>query len=315
MDTIGGVVPTALMLGGIGLAGGVIYLWLYLMEWSGKRPPFTKAFLRTPGESLRRQVDDMTLDLMAYMMMAAALPVLIFSVLAGQAWFGKAPTFATIAISIMIGVISEGYVLYRLFGLLRTRNILRLGWEGEVAVGEELNQLMLQSFRVFHDVPAEGFNIDHVVIGPRGVLAVETKTRSKRLPRQGTEAVKVQFDGKALLFPGYTDSSPLDQAKRQANWLAKWLASATGEPIAVFPVIVLPGWYVDRKATSKNLFVIGSGEIRKAFRQLGNGRLSAEQIQRVSHQIDQRCRTVEAWRPNVGTNRTMFPERAPRASP
>lgn len=45
-----------------------------------------------------------------------------------------------------------------------------------MAAAEEINQLMRQGFTTFHDVPAEpGFNIDHVIVGPTGVFAVETK--------------------------------------------------------------------------------------------------------------------------------------------
>lgn len=33
--------------------------------------------------------------------------------------------------------------------------------------------------RFFHDVPADGFNLDHVVISPRWIYVIETKTISK----------------------------------------------------------------------------------------------------------------------------------------
>jgi hypothetical protein len=296
-----GLLPSALMLGGIGLAGAVIYLGLYRQKRSGKRPPFTKAFLRSPGETLRRQLDENTLDMTAYMMLATLMPVLLFAMEAAQAMFGRPPSMSHALTTILIGVVVEGYVFYRLYRVLAARNPLRLGWEGEIAVGEELNQLMLQGLRVFHDLPAgKGFNIDHVVIGPRGVLAVETKARSKGFPGQGSGAVKVRYDGKSLVFPDHRDSSALEQAKRQAHWLAKWLASATGETVPVFPVIVLPGWYVERTAPSRSVFVIGTGEIQKECRRLGNARLTPEQIQRVAHQVEQRCRTVEPWIPRLG---------------
>ncbi|WP_435550294.1 hypothetical protein, partial [Desulfobacterium sp. N47] len=44
------------------------------------------------------------------------------------------------------------------------------------------------------------------------------------------------------------DTKSLDQACRQAQWLSKWLSSATGESINVQPVVALPGWYVERKS-------------------------------------------------------------------
>ncbi len=54
-----------------------------------------------------------------------------------------------------------------------------LGPDCEMAVGQELNNPMCAGYRVYNDVPAEGLNIDHVVVGRNGVFAVETKGRSK----------------------------------------------------------------------------------------------------------------------------------------
>jgi hypothetical protein len=40
---------------------------------------------------------------------------------------------------------------------------LRAGYDAELAVGQELDKLMREGAWVFHDVPGENFNIDHVV--------------------------------------------------------------------------------------------------------------------------------------------------------
>jgi homoserine kinase len=57
-------------------------------------------------------------------------------------------------------------------------------------VAEEINLLMLDGCRVFHDVPIEPYgNIDHVIVAPSAVYAVETKTRRKRkaLPKNANQ--------------------------------------------------------------------------------------------------------------------------------
>lgn len=102
--------------------------------------------------------------------------------------------------------------------------------------------------RMFHDVQAGSFNIDHVVVSPAGVFAVETKSRRKPPAGGGAENVKVRYDGKALAFPGWTESEPIAQAERQARWLAEHLRKATGESFPVTPVLALPGWYVENVA-------------------------------------------------------------------
>jgi len=68
----------------------------------------------------------------------------------------------------------------RLRPLAQTRACYQLGFQGERYVAEELNQLMADGFHVFHDVPFENYNMDHVLVGPTGVFVVETRQRGSR---------------------------------------------------------------------------------------------------------------------------------------
>jgi hypothetical protein len=48
---------------------------------------------------------------------------------------------------------------------------------------------------VFHDVPGEGFNLDHAVIARSGILVIDTKTCSKP-----DMVAKITFDGQIILL-------------------------------------------------------------------------------------------------------------------
>lgn len=72
-------------------------------------------------------------------------------------------------------VVILAFAMKRLLALLKERKNFVLGLEGELATGEELNKLMLDGCRVFHDVPIKYGNVDHVVIGESGVYCVNTK--------------------------------------------------------------------------------------------------------------------------------------------
>ena len=188
-------------------------------------------------------------------------------------------------------VVAVIFLCRRIATHLRKRRDVTLGLECELAVGQELNQLMLLGCRVYHDFPAEGFNIDHIVIGPAGVYAVETKGRAKPDRGRGAEDVRVVYDGKSLQFPERTETKPIAQAKRQAQWLADWLKSAVGEPVLVQPALALPGWYIDRKG--RDMVVFNSKNPDFLAKPRGERVLSDAMIQRVAHQVEQRCRTVE----------------------
>ncbi len=168
---------------------------------------------------------------------------------------------------------------------------LRNGFDAELAVGQELDQLMRYGAAVFHDFPADGFNIDHVVIAKQGVFAVETKGYTKAIGQNGKVNARVVFDGRTLSFPTWTTSKPLEQAERQAKWLSKWAADAVGEAVDVTPVLALPGWFVER--TGRSAVRVYSGRaLGSLLKNSARRALTQEAIQRVEHQVAQRCRTV-----------------------
>jgi hypothetical protein len=168
---------------------------------------------------------------------------------------------------------------------------LRAGFDAELAVGQELDRLMREGAWVYHDVPGENFNIDHVVVSSRGVFAIETKGYTKPTSLKGREGATVDYDGSSLRFPMWMTSKPLAQAERQALWLAKWISSATGMAIQAIPVVALPGWFV--RITGQGVVRVYNGsQLTGLLRPANDQHLKAEEVQRIVHQVEQRCRTV-----------------------
>jgi len=195
-------------------------------------------------------------------------------------------------IFIILGSAAMLYWLYKLFTIVKKLQQMRLGLEGEMAVGQELNQLMLHEFRVFHDFPADGFNIDHIVVGKTGVFAVETKARSKPATNNRKNDALVEFDGKVLKFPHWSESKPIEQANSQARWLKNWLSNAVGETVFVCPVLAVPGWFITRTAKS-DTFIYNGKSPEGLFTKVSHSTLTHQMIQRICHQLDTKCRDIE----------------------
>jgi hypothetical protein len=271
---------------------GIIYALKYQSKRRRRRTPVTTNLLRSPGDSLRIKIDDMTQDLTIYFSLMPAIPLYFYSVHISESYFGGKPeTYFRVLVSALPAFVCLTLLSIKLIKLLNMRRRLRLAYDAELAVGQEINQLMLCGYSVYHDFPAEGFNIDHVVAGPAGVFAVETKGRAKPITGNGKSDAEVVYDGETLRFPGWVERKPMEQATRQSSWLAKWLSSATGEAINVQPVLTLPGWFV-RRVSSNGIAVINPKIFPSLLKKKGNG-LSDSQIKRIIHQLDQRCRDVE----------------------
>ena len=125
------------------------------------------------------------------------------------------------------------------------------GLLAERVTGMQLNRLVAEGCVVMHDLPAENFNIDHVVIGPRGVYAVETKSFRRPKGKKDQEVHRVNYDGKALRFPDFVNTEAIAQAARQAQWLKRKLRESLGVDVPVLPALALPGWFIDRADASK----------------------------------------------------------------
>ena len=258
-------------------------------------PPIANNLLRSPGESLRREIekmDEQVNDIFVWTFFGPALVMTFF--------FVPTPGLKTATGSsnfeiFVIAIIAIGFALlvWRLIHLINRRRAYRLGFAGERAVGEELNRLMLEGCHVFHDVPMELYgNIDHVIVSRCGIFAVETKTVSKPRLRDGKAGYRVIFDGRFLRFPHRSDGSAVGQAEHQAKRLANFLSQAIGERVSAEGILALPGWMVERKARS-NVKVVNPKEIEKIVLDKSSPTSTEELRKRVAYQLDQRCRDVE----------------------
>jgi hypothetical protein len=262
-------------------------------KMKGYRSPFTNNFLRSPGESLNRQIMEINDKMTEHIVMTLMAPILLYALYMSSLYSRNLKyTASTNMVFIIAGTIFIAYHLFKLIKLTNLRRSYRLGYEGEIAVGQELNQLMRDGYYVFHDFPAKNFNIDHIVVGSPGVFAVETKARSKMPSDNSNIDYKVTYDGNRLHFPKGTDAQSIEQAKRQAKWLSGELSKATGEQVSVRPVLALPGWYVER-TSSNGIAVINPKNFRSIAKPKDGSYLSDQMISRIVHQLEQKCRDVE----------------------
>ncbi len=253
----------------------------------GERTPLTEKLLRPAGYSLQRKLEDLDDSFSGWYM-----GTFLFSLAAVGAIASTPIDFVgRIVFLIIFGVAAAGCTIMA-WRRLNDIRAYRSGLLGEQAVAEQLQELLPFRFQVFHDVPGDGeWNIDHVVVGPAGVFAIETKYRTKRPGKASERDHEAIFDGGKIQFPAGYEVNALEQASRNARWLATMLSKATGERVAVQPMVALPGWLVTLKAKSD--VKVLSGKQVSGFIAREPMRLSDKAIQQISYQLEQRCRDVE----------------------
>jgi hypothetical protein len=203
-----------------------------------RRSPIQEAPLRLPGDSLREQLVELAFNDLLPSLMAATL-LSVMALIEWQAsihhWSRHPVLYGAVAL------VAIAVCIWR-FRLARPRiRDLKLGRDGEISVAALLDDLRAFGARVYHDIPLEVGNVDHVVLSTRGFYAIETKTRSKPTGRRA----EISFQGDHISVDGFKpDRDPLDQVQRNAQRLQGLLARKARKQFEIKGVVLFPGWWV-----------------------------------------------------------------------
>jgi len=297
-DNLLPIVAVALLLVPMFLLIGLVLLWNWLQRRRKRRSPLTSELLRPPGYGCAEKLDALRWDVGGYLMAAIWAPSTLLALFLLQHGVGepmnRPPLIAT---GLVYG--GSGLLLFAVLAVLIVRVLGRIrayrdGRDGELATAQLLEPVIAGGGRVLHDIQGDGFNVDHAVVAPGGIFAIETKHRMKPTTGRGADNAKVRFDGRALRFPDWTDTRTAEQAAAQARWLGERLSRATGLPVQARPIIALPGWYVDNTAKTE-VFAINPKNCQFMLKPYaGRSPLDAETIQRIAHQLEQLCRLPDS---------------------
>jgi len=160
----------------------------------------------------------------------------------------------------------------------------REGREAESWTRGILDRLRRDGWQVVHDIEVDGGNIDHVLVGRHGAVAVETKFRNAGWTLTTSSIEETRFEG-----PPWPVRQPLAQAKRHARSLRALLLAA-GIRTEVQPVLVLWGPRVTgvSAAVIDGVLVGLGGHPDKWVGLLRSRRLSDDQVRSAKKALDLR---------------------------
>ncbi|MEQ6917687.1 nuclease-related domain-containing protein [Halomonas aquatica] len=245
-------------------ATAVIVLALRNLHDARVHSPFDAHPLREPGQSLRDRLD----RAFANLFLDGALgPIVTLAPLVygmGRMLFASEQDWIEWA---LYGALCTLLALVFCFLLIRDFQRIRrlkLGLACELAVGQELERLIRPEehpYFVFHDVPGDGYTIDHVAVTPHGIFVVETRARTPAITPGGQEDNRVVVEAERLRFPGWSERLPLGKTRQATRWLTAWLEHQVGTAVPVKGVLALPGWEIDTSAAPDDLLVVGGGDL------------------------------------------------------
>jgi len=261
---------------------GVLFFRIWSHQRSAKLPIERHKLKRVAAQTLSEQVNDNIVDVIGLIFLSALIVTMPFAIKGIAEVFAGGKFNYFLIVLIILGL---AYVARKLWVKSNYLIKLKLGRDAELAVASELIELQSHGYQVFHDIQANGFNIDHLVVGPNGIFVIETKGRHKRI--KDDTNYKVKFENNHLAFPSWFESKPLEQAQNQANWVNKWLFEATGFNTQVLPILCFPGWFVELK--QRPLFpIVSHKQLVKTILSMRQVSLNQEQQRAICYQVVQR---------------------------
>jgi hypothetical protein len=201
-----------------------------------------------------------------------------------------------LSLAILAGVIDTVY---------RSRTAADVEHGGSPAAAQrrtrrQLSRLRRAGYRALNARPIPGSRevIDHLVVGPTGVYAIDSERWHKRVPIR-------TYNGKQLWHGPENKKARLEHAKWEAQQASERLSTAVGFDVPVRPAMAIYGpkipWDI---ATIKDVDVFtgtGLGKyLKRRGRMRGLPRLSKEQIQAIYD-------AASSVLPDVGPTRTFTP--------
>lgn len=254
------LVPVLLVLAALAVGLLPVFSLLAWVWWQrrhdARRSPLAGELMHLPGEQAQREADRLADIADERLLVTALVGPMALAGWALQKVDARFFHFGITETALLVLVLIVGaWATWSASKVLRARRKYLEGRAAERATAQALASLMSKGCAVYHDIPADKFNLDHVVVGPGAVFMIETKSRRKpAAPGKASAAVK--FNGEALEFPSWRETKILEQACAQTRWLSDHLYRKTGERVPVEPVLALPGWYVTCSVPSPNVHVI-----------------------------------------------------------
>jgi hypothetical protein len=202
---------------------------------------------RRAGESLREKREKILDESLPAIVFLPVFFWVIYLVQQFQQWYRIGPLPQLwLGFAIVATVVS---VIWFLRLRPTVRNINR-GERGELHVGDVLEESRSYGYKPIHDIVGHGFNVDHVIVGPGGVFAIETKYRS------GNGEITFR-NGKTLVVGGFPEEKDcLNQARGSAKAISQLIAENCGRREWVTPIVVFVGdWKIRNKSRDTDVRV------------------------------------------------------------
>jgi len=224
--------------------------WHLFARSLNAHPNFPDAIMREAAQRFRDEFEALSRKQSAYL--GASLTfVFIFAVahnFQAQRLFEGYPAWQLYLLLATL-LAAAGFALYRLICTVREWRRVRFLRDANIAVGHSLQRIAVGHGRVFHDVPTPAGVVDHVIVGPGGVYAVNV------VAHRAMRRENVQLADGELRFKPDGKTIPITDIASRTTRLEQEFRELLKNSVRVRSVIAVPGWHADSQTGDGHLVV------------------------------------------------------------
>jgi hypothetical protein len=139
--------------------------------------------------------------------------------------------------------------MFTLFKTILAKRQVKFIRDANIAVGHQLQQMSVQGTRVFHDIKTSAGIVDHVIIGQKGIYAVNVVARRSR------KRAQTRLNNNALEFSNNKNSQSIVEIAAKVIRLQKEFRDLVGHNVRVRSVVAAPGWDIGEQTDENHLLV------------------------------------------------------------
>ena len=224
--------------------------WHLVARSMSAHPNFPDAIMREAAQRFRDELETLSRKQSTYLG-AGLMFVFIFAVAhtfeAHQLFEGYPAWQLYVLLATLLA--AAGFALYRLVRTIRQWRQVRFLRDANIAVGHSLQRIAVGHGRVFHDVVTPAGVVDHVIVGPGGIYAINV------VAHRAMRRESVQLADSELRFnPDGKTISIVDIASITTR-LEQEFRDLLRNSVRVRSVIAVPGWHAEAQSSDGHLVV------------------------------------------------------------
>jgi len=239
----------------VALTSTIVFLliaktWNVVSRTISSTPNFSDRIMHEAAQQFRDELDRLSTSQSTYLsgvLVFITLYIAAYLLQAQYLFMGYPLWQLYLLLSFLL--LTSAFAMFTLFKTVLAKRQVKFIRDANIAVGHQLQQMSVQGTRVFHDIKTGAGIVDHVIIGQKGIYAVNVVARRSR------KRAQTRLNNNALEFSSNKNSQSIVEIAAKVIRLQKEFRDLVGHNVRVRSVVAAPGWDIGEQTDENHLLV------------------------------------------------------------